>query len=79
MFSDGIENLVLHQATKTVHQPFFNTMLGPVRRSAEPGVNTLLSQGLRVYLASPTICDRTDDDKSLILASRAEPTSAQST
>jgi hypothetical protein len=32
-FSDGIESLVLHYATKTVHDPFFNAMIEPVRAS----------------------------------------------
>ena len=65
VFSDGIENLVLHQASRTVHAAFFDAMLPPVRRAASAGLNRELSDGLARYLASPTICEKTDDDKSL--------------
>nr|WP_292598742.1 PP2C family serine/threonine-protein phosphatase [Mesorhizobium sp.] len=75
LFSDGIENLVLHQASRSVHQPFFDAMFPAVRRSAVAGEDSALSDGLKAYLLSPQICERTDDDKSLILATRspAEP------
>jgi Protein phosphatase 2C len=73
MFSDGIENLVLHQNSRTVHGRFFDQMMPPVRKAAAPGLDTKLSDGLRSYLSSSTICERTDDDKSLILASRRPP------
>jgi Protein phosphatase 2C len=70
-FSDGIESLVLHYATKTVHDPFFNTMIEPVRASLTPGLNDDLSESLIRYLSSERVCDRTDDDKSLVLATRS--------
>ena len=69
IFSDGIENLVLHTASRTVHAPFFDAMFPPVRQHA-PGFAVELSKGLEKYLLSPRICDRTDDDKTLILATR---------
>lgn len=76
-FSDGIENLVLHQATKSVHAPFFAAMLGPVEQSTTPGLDDELSDSLVKYLGSERVCERTDDDKTLILASRktSEPQS----
>jgi len=70
IFTDGIESLVLHYASKSVHAPFFEKMIAPVRASANTGMNEKLSAGLEKYLASPTICERTDDDKTLALASR---------
>jgi hypothetical protein len=70
MFSDGIEPLVLQYATNTVHSPFFNQMIAPVRGLSQPGFDTPLSQHLSTYLSSPLICSRTDDDKTLLLASR---------
>lgn len=70
LFSDGLENLVLHHATRTVYEPFFRQMIAPVRRGGEPGLNDALSSDLGRYLASPRVCERTDDDKSLVLASR---------
>lgn len=69
IFSDGIENLVLHQASKTVHAAFFDSMFPPVR-CASAGVDLRLSERLEQYLSSPRICEKTDDDKTLILASR---------
>jgi hypothetical protein len=70
VFTDGIENLVLHQATRTVHEPFFRQMFRPVRESQVEGLDTVLSEGLARYLSGPAICERTDDDKTLILATR---------
>lgn len=69
VFSDGIENLVLHAASRTVHAPFFDAMFPPVRQHL-PGFAVDLSLGLEKYLLSPRICDRTDDDKTLVLATR---------
>lgn len=70
VFSDGIEKLVLHDATRTVHESFFHKMFPPVRKLEAPGVDGALSDGLKRYLSSPVICERTDDDKTLVLASR---------
>ncbi|WP_159732629.1 PP2C family serine/threonine-protein phosphatase [Methylosinus sp. Ce-a6] len=70
VFTDGIESLVLHYATKTVHAPFFEKMFAPVRALETEGLDDTLSAGLERYLASPTVCERTDDDKTLILATR---------
>lgn len=70
-FSDGIESLVLHYATKTVHDRFFNLMIEPVMQAVPEGLDVRLSESLARYLGSDKICDRTDDDKSLILATRS--------
>jgi hypothetical protein len=75
-FSDGIENLVLHYATKTVHDPFFNAMIEPVRQAMTEGVDDGLSESLARYLSSDRVCGRTDDDKSLVLATRMPITDA---
>jgi hypothetical protein len=69
-FSDGLENLVLHKARKSVHAPFFNSMFPSVRKSQVVGVDGELSRALKDYLSAPTINERTNDDKTLILASR---------
>jgi len=71
-FTDGIESLVLHFASKTVHGPFFDSNFRAVRALPEPGQDAELSDKLALYLGSPAICDRTDDDKTLLLASRAK-------
>jgi hypothetical protein len=72
-FSDGIENLILHQATKSVHSPFFTGMIGPVEHASAVGLDPELSNDLASYLGSERICERTDDDKTLVLASRRLP------
>jgi hypothetical protein len=79
MFSDGIEILVLHEASKSVHDPFFDAIFPPVRASVAIGLDSKLSEGLEKYLGSPKICERTDDDKTLVLATRRpwEPTETQ--
>jgi len=69
-FSDGIEPLVMQYATQTVFGPFFDQMFPAVRALEEEGLDAKLSEGLATYLNSPTICARTDDDKTLVLASR---------
>jgi Protein phosphatase 2C len=69
IFSDGIERLALDFANKTASERFFDPMFAPLVRS-RPGRNRTLSSSLRKYLDSPRIIDRTDDDKSLILARR---------
>jgi hypothetical protein len=45
-------------------------MLPPVRALAKPGLDAVLSGKLEAYLACSAVCARTDDDKTLLLASR---------
>lgn len=73
LFTDGIEPLVLHYASRTVHSPFFANMFEPVRMSLADGEDAALSEHLRLYLNSPVINSRTDDDKTLVVASRQPP------
>ncbi|MGR9128893.1 PP2C family serine/threonine-protein phosphatase [Rhizobium leguminosarum] len=70
VFSDGIERMVLDHVSKTAHGPFFNRMLAPLKSSAAETVDKALSFALRDYLDSANVCERTDDDKSLILGLR---------
>jgi hypothetical protein len=70
IFTDGLENLVLQKAAKAVHAPFFESMFPAVRRSIASGVDTELSRALGGYLSSAPVNERTDDDKTLVLASR---------
>lgn len=66
-FTDGLQHLVLHYETRTAHGPFFDQMFGFVEQ-AEPGSD--LEAPLLSFLSSASVNERTDDDKSLILASR---------
>lgn len=69
VFSDGIENLVLDHRTDAPHDPFFNTMIAPIDALSEPGKNAKLSSALAAFLRGPKVCDKTDDDKTLLLLS----------
>jgi hypothetical protein len=70
VFSDGIERMVLHAETKSVNDAFFNQMFAPVRASTTDGVNPALSEMLKGYLGSAIVNARTNDDKTLIMATR---------
>lgn len=73
VFSDGIERLVLHEASKTVFAPFFDRMFPAVRGLETEGLDSRLSESLGGYLGSKTINEKTDDDKTLVLATRRAP------
>ena len=73
VFTDGIENLVLQFANKSVHAAFFDQMFEPLRRAGTAGCDERLCAGLAQYLSSPTICSKTDDDKTLVMATRWRP------
>jgi hypothetical protein len=69
IFSDGMERLALQFSTKTAFYPFFAKMFAPLQDSIA-GRNRKLSRDLRDFLDSPSVCERTDDDKTLVLAKR---------
>ncbi|MDP3013446.1 MAG: PP2C family serine/threonine-protein phosphatase [Candidatus Subteraquimicrobiales bacterium] len=69
IFTDGIQMLALHYATQTVFEPFFRPMFDRLRKEP-PGECYDLNESLAEYLISPLINERTDDDKTLILATR---------
>ena len=66
-FTDGLERLVLRFDSRTVHSPFLEPMFAALRAAtdAEPFFDPL-----RAFLNSTCINERTDDDKTLILATR---------
>jgi hypothetical protein len=76
LLSDGIQGLVLDYRQHSAHSPFFSRMLAPLRSSREAGHLESLSAALATYLDSPPINERTDDDKTLVLASRRVPDDA---
>ena len=69
VFTDGIERLVLDFSRQSAFAPFFEKMFFPLKTSVA-GRNRKLSRDLRRFLDSPSVCDKTDDDKTLILAKR---------
>jgi hypothetical protein len=72
MFTDGIERLVLDLQEKTAHAPFFRTLFGWLAKTepAAIGEEITASEVVSAYLGSKQINERTDDDKTLILATR---------
>ena len=69
-FSGGIDSIALHHANQEPHARFFDPMIKPVDQASERGRLVALSAALGRYLDGPAICDRTDDDKTLVLVSR---------
>jgi hypothetical protein len=69
LFSDGLQRLALDYANRKAHAPFFRAMLSPLRTAAGLDCSALAGR-LAAFLDSPRVNDRTDDDKTLILAAR---------
>lgn len=69
IFTDGIENFVLDYRSAEPHAPFFEPMLRPLDRVDEGGRHAKLSDALADFLSGPRVCEKTDDDKTLILIS----------
>lgn len=70
LFSDGVGDLALQNLDRVAHSGFFDPMMRPVDAASDQGRLAELSIKLSAYLASPKVCERTDDDKTLILISR---------
>lgn len=70
MFTDGLQMVALNNAEMNVHQPFFIDMFKSLRMAAQEEHITILHHKLETYLGSQIINNRTDDDKTLFLASR---------
>jgi hypothetical protein len=75
LFTDGLQMLALNFADRTVHRPFFLPMFRKLR-AAVPGEG--LPRALRQFLRSPAVNQRSDDDKTLLLATRIADPSAPS-
>lgn len=69
LFTDGLQRLALVFATETAHEPFFEPMFKILRVSQDDRTDELCA-ALGRFLGSDAINERTDDDKTLILATR---------
>lgn len=69
VFTDGLERLILDFAKRIPFDPFFEKMIAPLRHEAT-GRSRHLSRELKRFLESQSVNERTDDDKTLILATR---------
>ncbi len=72
MFSDGMERLVLDMSAQTVHAPALRPIFGWLE-ATDPVPNGGPSGVVTAYLNSANVNRRTDDDKTLIMATRAAP------
>lgn len=68
VMTDGLERLALEFAQTTPYAPFLEGLCAPLRVDGRSGCERALSRRLSQYLGSEAINDRTDDDKTLILA-----------
>jgi hypothetical protein len=72
IFTDGLQMLALNMESRTVHQPFFSDLFRYLRMANDADKVSILNGKLATYLDSPGINGRTDDDKTLFLATRLE-------
>lgn len=72
LLTDGLQGLALRLGTREVHGPFFTPMFERLREEQGPA-SPALSAELRAFLDSPAVNRRTDDDKTLVLATRLRP------
>lgn len=69
-FTDGIQRLALQIGARSVHAPFFDPLFSAVRATDD---ETSLVPALIEFLSSTRVSERTDDDKTLVLAANIEP------
>ena len=73
LFTDGLERLVLDFAKREPHAPFFRAVFGELDQLRwQHGESQWTSRALRQLLLSPRVARRTDDDRSLLIASLRE-------
>ena len=68
LLTDGLQMLALNFGTKSVHSAFFAPFFDTLRKAES---HDELRIPLRQFLNSPLVNARTDDDKTLMLATRA--------
>jgi hypothetical protein len=68
LMSDGLQGLALQFATRTAHSPFFKPMFTRLADESNSGLSEILSASLQQFLDGKSVCNRTDDDKTLILS-----------
>jgi hypothetical protein len=66
LFSDGMQMLALQSADNTAHKPFFVPLLEFASRPDS------VVEELEEFLQSDRVCERTDDDKTLVVVVRGD-------
>jgi hypothetical protein len=69
LLTDGLQDVALDYQQHAAHEPFFRGLFAPLKTAGE-GRSDELSQSLREFLSSHRVNEKTDDDKTLVLASR---------
>ena len=69
LFTDGLQHLALRYESRTAHTPFFAPMFARLR--SEEQWRSLVDP-LKSFLGSEAVSKRTDDDCTLVLASRCD-------
>jgi len=69
LLTDGLQNLALNYQQHAAHEPFFKGLFAPLNAVGE-GRCDELSRSLTEFLSSQRVNEKTDDDKTLVLASR---------
>lgn len=75
VLTDGLQNLALHYQSQSAHTPFFQPIFAWLR-PAPDGYSEKFTASLAGYLSSPKVNECTDDDKTLVLATRRRLTEA---
>lgn len=69
LFTDGMQRLTLHYESKTAFQPFFRPIFEELNSASNEQMEKM-NLNLAAFLKSPDVNARSDDDKTLIIASR---------
>ena len=70
LFTDGLQMVGLDFQKHEAHGPFFAPLFQSLRKQADAAE---LVEPMRAFLQSPQLAERTDDDKTLIMATRCLP------
>ena len=73
VFTDGLQSVALDYARRQAHEPFFLPLFQAIKNQANP---ENLEAPMQSFLESPNLAERTDDDLTLILATRNSPDDA---
>lgn len=71
MFTDSLERIALHYKSRSAYEPFFKPLFENVRSISSGRSNELICSMIE-FLNSKKVNTRTDDDKTLIIASRCD-------
>ena len=70
VFSDGLQRLALNAVDQSPHLPFFAPFFKTLA-AATKAQQAQIDEALARFLSSPSVNERTDDDKTLVLALRS--------